>query len=316
VWAIATLLVIVLGTVGWFALSLNSSFNKAEKLSNENVFPDDADRPAASETGALNILLLGSDTRGELDDEIDDIRGQRSDTIMVAHISSDRESVQVMSIMRDNWVEIPGHGYNKINAAMAFGGIPLVIQTVEGIIDSRIDHVAIIDFEGFKGLTDALGGVTVDNPREFTSRHGKTHFAQGTIELNGTEALEFVRERYAFPDGDYSRVANQQLFVKAMVKEVLSRDTLTSPAKILDSVDAFAPYMKVDEGLSATALSSLGYSMRNLRADDMSFFTSPNLGTGREGSASVVKPDWDELAKVAEAFKSDTLGEYLKTSEQ
>jgi hypothetical protein len=74
--------------------------------------------------------------------------------------------------------------------------------------------------------------------------------------------------------------------------------------------------MKVDEGLSATALSSLGYSMRNLRADDMSFFTSPNLGTGREGSASVVKPDWDELAKVAEAFKSDTLGEYLKNSEQ
>src|SRR5690606_401872 len=105
-----------------------------------------------------------------------------------------------MSIMRDNWVNIQGHGEAKINAAVAYGGIPLAVNTVENFIDARIDHVALIDFESFKGLTDAVGGVTVNNTIAFDSINGGHgfSFAQGEITLNGDEALAFVRERYAF----------------------------------------------------------------------------------------------------------------------
>lgn len=315
-WTVVAVILIGGGAAAWYGFTLNNSFNKAEKIAPEEIFPEETDRPAEVERpegasdDAQNILLLGSDTRGEVGDDLEDIRGQRSDTIMVVHIPADRDNVQVMSIMRDNWVEIPGHGMNKINAAMSLGGVPLLVQTVEGIIDVRIDHVAIVDFEGFKGMTDALGGVTINNPRAFSSR-GAT-FPEGEITLNGEDALKFVRDRYSFADGDYTRVANQQLYIKGVVSKLMSRDTLTSPGKIADVVDEIAPYLTIDAGMDTGYIAKLGLSMRDVRGDNISFFTSPTLGTGREGAQSVVRPDWDELAIVAEHFRTDTLDEYAE----
>ena len=280
-----------------------------EAQAEETNRPAPAERPADAKHDAQNILLLGSDTRGDIGDDIDDIKGTRSDVIMVAHIPANRESVQVISFMRDNWVEIPGHGMNKINAALALGGVPLVVETVEGIIDTRIDHVAVVDFDGFKGLTDALGGVDLYNPTAFDSRHGR-YFEAGDITLNGEDALAFVRERYAFADGDYSRAANQQRYLKAVMSAVLSKDTLLNPAKLTSSVEALAPYLTVDDGLSTTYLASLGATMPNIRAEDITFFTSPTLGTGMVGKASVVHPDWDELEVIAQHFRNDTLSEF------
>src|SRR5690606_3044864 len=126
-------------------------------------------------------------TRGTGDG--DELRG-RADTIMVVHVPADHETVQVMSIMRDNWVPIPGRGEAKVNAAMAWGGMPLMVETVESLIDTRIDHVAVIDFESFKGLTEAVGGVTVDNPRSFRAVSGQ-RFEEGEITLIGDDALAF-----------------------------------------------------------------------------------------------------------------------------
>lgn len=315
IWTLVGLFVAGGVTAAVFALKLNNSFNQAEKIAPEEAFPEESSRPIPVERPAdtkhdpVNILLLGSDTRGEVGGDLDSIRGQRSDVIMVAHIPADRQSVQVMSIMRDNWVEIPGHGKNKINGALSLGGVPLVVQTIEGIIDTRIDHVAIIDFDGFEGLTNALGGVTINNPTDFNARG--THFAVGDITLNGDEALKFVRERYAFVDGDYTRAANQQRYLKGVLSTFLSKDTLLNPLKINAAVESFAPYLTVDEGLSASYLIKLGTSMPGIRSDDISFFTSPTLGTGREGKQSVVVPDWDELAVIAQHFRESSLDEYL-----
>lgn len=297
-----TLIVVALVVVGVYAWNLWASFDKADKL--DSAFPT-GDRPAAV-AGAQTVLLLGSDSRGAEDG---DEPSGRSDTIMVVHIPADHADISIMSIMRDNWVEIPGHGEAKINAAMAYGGIPLVVETVELFIATRIDHVAIIDFESFAGLADALGGVTVDNPQEFTAVSGET-FAEGEVTLRGQDALAYVRERKAFPDGDYRRAANQQRFLKGLLSEVLSADTLLNPFRVSDLVSTVSPHLTVDAGVDAGYLLGTFWKARGIRAGDVHFFTSPTLGTGWRGGQSVVLPDRDELEKVRQAITDGTLAEY------
>ncbi len=313
---LGVLAVIVAAVVGTYAFTLSRTFDdRTETI--EEAFPDETSRPPAAVTEGTdavsqNILLLGSDTRGAVDEDIDELRGQRSDAIMVLHIPADRKRAYVMSIMRDSWVEIPGRGEAKVNAALSLGGVPLVVQTVESLISARIDHVAIIDFEGFKGLTDALGGVEVDNPIPFSPRHLEgAYFPQGKVDLNGEEALAFVRERYAFADGDFQRARNQQIYLKAVMGKLLSRDTLTDPAKIGATVSAISPYLKVDGALDSRYVAGLGFELRSLRSDDITFFTAPTAGTGTSPDGqSIVNLDFDELATVQEAFRTDTLQNY------
>lgn len=291
-------------TGGIYVLVLLSSFSKVTTI--PDAFPEEVDRPAVIE-GAQTILLLGSDSRAT-----GAATSARADTIMVVHVPADRRTVQVMSIMRDNWVSIPGHGEAKINAAMAYGGIPLMVQTVENILDARIDHVAVTDFESFKGLTTAVGGVTIENPRAFTAVTG-AYFPNGEITLEGADALAFVRERKAFERGDYDRAANQQLLVKGLVSKLLSAETRTNPARISEIVDTLSPYLSVDAGFDAPYVVALGTSLVSLKRSDIRFFTSPTLGTGREQGQSIVKPDWDGLARVSAAITDGTLDQYEPT---
>ncbi|HYI33698.1 MAG TPA: LCP family protein [Glaciibacter sp.] len=304
------------GSVALYAWSLAQAWdNKTEKIA--DAFPSDDTRPpvAAPATGQnqpQNILLLGSDTRGSVGDSIAGLSGQRSDSIMVAHIPADRSAVYVMSVMRDSWVEIPGHGYAKINAALSLGGVPLAVQTIEGMLGARMDHVAVIDFNGFVGVTDALGGVSIDNPIAFQSSHLKGHFyPQGPQNMNGEEALAFVRERYAFSDGDFQRVRNQRQFIKAVMSTILTPETLTSPKRVTDLVGAIAPHLAVDEGLNSGYVAKLGSEIRNVRVDNVTFFGAPTDGTGTSPDGqSIVNVDWDEIAKLKEAFASDQLHLY------
>ncbi|MFC3299529.1 LytR family transcriptional regulator [Arthrobacter agilis] len=315
------LVVVAALVAGGYIFSLAQSFNQNSQTI-ETAFPAEDSRPtvAPEAEGAVNILLLGSDSRAT-PEELGDVDAaepsdSRSDTMMLMHIPADRQDIQVMSIMRDTWTDIPGHGEAKINAAMALGGVPLVVETVEGLFDTRVDHVASIDFEGFKGLTEALGGVEVNNPVAFQSRGSQgENFDQGPITLEGDSALKFVRERYAFSDGDYQRVKNQQLFVKAVISKVLTAGTLTDPQKVYQVVNQVSPYVAVDSTLDASSVGSLALSLRSVRGSDMEFFTLPNLGTGTsaDGQSIVVKDD-AAIAQVAEALQSDTLGDYLSSN--
>ena len=295
-----------------------SSYNEIERVS---IAQDpELERPAETavkpgSNAPVNILLLGSDSRETTDPtaSAEDLSGFRSDAIMVAQISPDRRHVTVMSIMRDNWVSIQGVGEAKINAAVAYGGLPLAVNTVENFIGARIDHIALIDFESFTGLTDAVGGVTVDNEVAYEDGTGRS-FPQGEITLDGEEALAFVRERYAFSDGDYQRARNQQAYLQGLTRKLFSRETLSSPGRLVDTFQALKPYLILDEGLSLPTAVSLGFELRDLRSDGITFFTSPTLGTGTSADGqSIVLPDWEALAAVQAAFRDGTLDEYAAT---
>lgn len=300
-----------------FAL-LSNSYNEVRRLS---IHQDPSlTRPAAaaevSGTQApLNILLLGSDSRESTDPfaSAEDLTGFRSDAIIVAQVSPDRKDVTIVSIMRDNWVPIQGFGEAKINAAFSLGGLPLAVNTVENFIGARIDHVALVDFQSFKGLTNAVGGVTVHNTQAFTAQNGGGGyaFAEGDITLDGQQALSFVWERYAFADGDYQRARNQQAYLQGLMKQVLSTGTLTSVSTLMDTFNALKPYLILDEGLDLPAAVRLGFEMRDVRADSIEFFTSPTLGTGTSGDGqSIVLPNWPEIANMQTAFQTGTLHEF------
>ncbi|MEV8182949.1 LCP family protein [Specibacter sp. NPDC078692] len=298
---------------GVFVVNLANSFNsQTQKIA--QAFPEESTRPVKATEGpaskAQNILVLGSDSRAASVDMASEgeASDQRSDTMMWVHIPGDGKNIVMMSIMRDTWVDIPGHGQAKINAAMAYGGVPLVVQTLEGLFKSRLDHVAIVDFEGFKAITDSLGGVKVNVPMAFTTGNKQHTFNAGPQVLNGDQALAFVRERYAFSDGDYQRVRNQQLFLKSVMNTALTPATLTNPGKISDLVSQVSPFVSVDEGLDAAAMASMAVSLRDVRGSNVLSFTLPNLGTGTsaDGQSIVIKDD-AAIAAIADALASDTL---------
>lgn len=309
---VVLLIIVILGVlgIGLYVWNVGRSFDKnANHLSDEQVFGKKKDDKGNK--GGTNILLLGSDEPMDKVD-VNDSRGLRSDTIMVMHLPEDGSKVQVMSIPRDSYVDIEGHGKSKINAALSYGGLPLAVSTVSDFIGTDLDHVAIIDFEGFKALTDSLGGVTVNSEQEF-EQNGHT-FTKGENVLNGDEALTFVRERKKFKDGDFQRARNQQAFIKGLTSEIISADTLSNPKKIQDMVKDFAPYMYVDSGLDAQYISATAFGMRDVRPGDIEFFTSPTAGVGTAGGQSIVNVDQDELKKVQDAFKNDTLGDYVQNA--
>ncbi|WEO78001.1 LCP family protein [Cryobacterium sp. SO2] len=305
---VALVAAVTITAVVW---TITSAYQSVERF--QLAFPPDAERPpltTGDAAGALNFLLLGSDSRGASGSAAD-LTGQHSDTIVILHIPADRSALSVMSIPRDSWLEVPGHGETSISAALSLGGVPLTVQTVEGVIGVRVDHVAVVDFAGFEGLTDALGGVDVNNPIAFDSYYLEGHaFPAGTQHLDGTEALAFARERAAFTDGDFQRVRNQQLLIRALLDGVMQQETLTNPAKMVDVVGAITPHLAIDEKLTSGDLVALGVALREVRADDVEFFLIPTNGTGSGTTTEghpIVNIDWAAVPALQEAFRTDAL---------
>lgn len=306
--AIIAIVGIVVGWVLWASQATMDSFDESEVITES--FPDDEFRPVPGVEGSVTILLLGSDTRGQIT-SLADAAGDRSDAMILVRISGDREHVTMMSIMRDSWVTIPGVGDNKINAALALGGVPLAVRTVEELVGVRVDHVAVVDFAGFAALTDALGGVTVDNQRAFSpSELPGASFARGEITLNGDEALAYVRERSAFASGDFQRVANQQAFLKGLLGTLLNRGALANPSETKRLVDSLSPFIARDPNLTSEIILGIANSLKGISSDSVSSFTMPTTGTGTIAGQSVVVVDFDELAKVTAHLVDDTIHTY------
>lgn len=280
-----------------------------DNLSRTDAFSQLAERPEKPVEGTLNVLLLGSDSR-----DPDGAAGgpYRADTIMLMHVPSDRQEAYFISIPRDLWVPIPptpdgsaGGREAKINAATAFGGVPLMVQTVEAYTGVRLDHVVLVDFGGFVEVTDALGGVEMEIKQTITSIHPpRRTFPEGRNLLTGEEALDYIRQRYQFPDGDFTRMRNQQQFLRAMMDRAVSSGTLSDPVKLNTFLQTVTQTLTVDEDFS---LLSVAWQLRHLRGDDLHFLTSPHNGAGRVGSESVVLSDDAGAAELYQAIREDRM---------
>jgi LCP family protein required for cell wall assembly len=196
---------------------------------------------------------------------------------------------------------------NKINASYAFGGPPLLIQTVEQLTQVRIDHYVAIDFDGIIQVTDDLGGVDVVVAEK--SSNGPYTFPAGVNHLNGDQARWYLGQRHGLPGGDFDRVRRQQQYLKAMFGQLFSSDTFTDPARLDRAMIAVTSAVSIDDGLSNGDLLSLAYSLRNVSPGDVEFFTAPVLGTGMEGAASVVYLDEVSGERMWSYLRTDSLGQ-------
>ncbi|WP_199732031.1 LCP family protein [Cellulomonas triticagri] len=263
----------------------------------------------------MNLLLLGSDSRISAGDPSQWQAGaQRTDTIMLVHLPADGEAAYVMSIPRDSWVDVPGHGQAKINAAFSYGGAPLMIQTVEQLTGVRIDHFAIADFESFVAITDAMGGVRITLDTDLTV--GGTTVPAGKHQLlSGEQALRWVRERKTLARGDFDRVQRQQAWIRAMVARMRNEGTLSNPVKSVPFLRAVGDSVATDPGLDDGVMSQLQNMARNLGSNDIAFFTVPTNGTGRspDGAQSIVVLDQPALDELMTSVRDDAVDAFLAT---
>jgi polyisoprenyl-teichoic acid--peptidoglycan teichoic acid transferase len=264
-------------------------------------------RPTADPdaTGAMNFVLLGSDSR-----DPGDAGAGRSDSIMVVHLNKAHDQAYITSFPRDMWVDIPGHGKGKINAAFAYGGTQLMVQTLESLLGTRMDHVVMVDFEGFIKLTESLGGVTVKNKTAFSS-HG-FDYPKGQITIAGEQALWFVRERHSLPGGDLDRAENQRNVIKAIVAKGLSPEIVANPTAFTAFISGVAEHVTVDSSLSDQIIRDLALSLR-LTASDIQLLQAPlsGFGTSPDGQ-SIDLVNQAQLEALGKAMKKDTMAAYVE----
>jgi LCP family protein required for cell wall assembly len=251
--------------------------------------------------GAMTILVAGVDRREGLTKEqqkaakLGHEPGERSDTMLLVHVSRDHDSVSVVSLPRDSYVTIPGHRSNgsegakgtrvparpgKLTWAYQFGGPDLTVSTIKQATGVSIDHYVEVNFYGFVRMVDALGGVDVCTEQAIDDRKSGLRLPAGKSHVDGLKALAFARARYSLTGGsDLGRIDRQQQFIASMMKQALSTKTLGDPVKSTRFLNASLKSLRVDEKL-ADNLPGLADQMKNLSTDDLTFAKVPLSNPG------------------------------------
>ncbi|GAA3259892.1 LCP family protein [Nonomuraea helvata] len=269
------------------SLGAYAYYRRIEGGIDREVIDVGASRPP--ETGALNVLLVGSDSR-EGDNKkygphLKEI-GERTDTIMLLHISPNRDKATMISFPRDSMVMIPEcrsrtgavlpGSLRQINAAFNEGGINCTIKTLESLTNIKINHFVKVDFTGFKGIIDAIGGIEICLPKAVNDPKSKLVLGPGKHVVNGEQALGYVRTRYALGDGsDLSRIQRQQVFLTKVLEAVTSGGLLTNPVKLNAFLEAAAAAVTVDSGLTLDRMLDIANSVKGLTAKELKGITVP-----------------------------------------
>ena len=321
----AVLTATVVGAYGW---NLNSKLDNIQRA--DDTVLDKGTRPTKVKKEAVNILLMGADNPNQrenkptvaelLADGEWDPGAYRSDSMMVVHLPADRKSAYVVSVPRDSYVPIYDgegikHGKNKINEAFSQYGPFGTLRTLEKLGDLRIDHMAVIDFEGFRDLTTAVGGVDVYVPEAFYDSKQKVEWKQGTNHLEGVKALQYVRTRHGLANGDFDRVDRQQNFLRALMGKVLADGTIGNPVKFTDTLEAITKNLTVDASWKSGDIRSLALSLRNLDSKKVRFMTLPldHYETVPDaGSVNIIAAE--RARELWDAVETDKVGRYLRAN--
>lgn len=330
--ATVVILFLLATAAGAYGLYLNSLLGGVTYLPESGAPPEET-RPEPTETGALTILLAGADNGPGADiaksmaaDEwpVDE---HRSDTIMVLHLPEDRKKAYLLSIPRDSYVRIYNGdgepvGRDKINSAFSQYGPPGYVSTVEHLVGIRMDHLAIIDWAGFKDIVDALGGVTVYVP-ETTEPDPKLDdivFEKGYNEFDGETALKYVRSRANFALQDIGRIDRQQNFLRAVIEKIDDTGMFTDVNAFSQTFKAIADNLTVDAEWDSGELRNLAWSVRNLQSKDLKAMSAPldeqDPFPTIDGVGSAVRLDVKAIRELFEAMKDDEAGDYLRDHDE
>jgi LCP family protein required for cell wall assembly len=250
-------------------------------------------------SGPLNILVAGVDIRAgltrrqQLRLHVGRAVSHNSDTLMVVHIPANHSYVEVVSLPRDSWVNIPGHGMNKINAAFGLGGPRLMVRTVEAATGLTINDYAEVNFLGFVRIINAIGGVDICLPYAVDDPYSGLHMAAGAHHVDGITALEFARDRHSFAASDLSRIDDQQQLMATLLNHAVSAGTLSDPFRLRRLLSSVTAAIRVDDGFNITGLAN---ELRGIRPGDVTFATVPlaNLNYQTPDGQSAVQ--WDDSA--------------------
>jgi LCP family protein required for cell wall assembly len=295
---------LVLAYLGFYIVL---GFHAASSL---NKMPASAN-VALADTAGTNWLLVGSDSReGLTEAERKELRtgrdegSERTDTIMVIHVD-DSGKPTLVSLPRDSYVTIPAHialdgssiedRKNKINTAYGKGGAPLLVETVERNTGLHIDHYMQVGFKGIRDITNAVGGVNMCVAADVTDKNSGLNLLAGCQELNGKDALAYVRMRYADPKGDLGRVERQQQFLSSVMKKVATAPVLLNPISMWRLVDAGTASVNVGESDSIMEIGKLARAMRGLSNGSGTLITVPvsDPDANTAAGSSVI---WDDEA--------------------
>ncbi len=318
-YALAFIILLAAAGVGGVYVYANYRFNQIKKIHAKHLVAT----PAAPGK-PFNLLLVGSDSRAFVSNSTQvkafgdegDAGGQRSDVTMVARFDPAAKTVTVLSIPRDLWVDIPGNdsgisGMNRINAAYD-GGPDLLIQTIEQDLGIPINHYVAVDFPGFSGMVDALGGVTMDFPTPVKDQYtGLNVSTTGCQVVNGTTALELVRSRHLYYknsngyweyDGlsDFSRIQRQDAFFRAVLAKINS--SITNPLAINSFIGAAVGNLTIDDTLSQGDLLHIADVFRGLPASHLVTETLPTVSYTSSGGAAALKVAQPYAQNVINAF--------------
>lgn len=257
--------------------------------------PTKPEPPDGSGSVAVDILLLGTDRRSSTPTTGTDAAtpvwlpgAQRTDTMMLVHISADRSRATLVSLPRDSWVEVPGHGMHKLNAAFSLAGPSLAVATVEQLTGIRVDHLAVVDHQGLASLVDVVGGVDVSVPATVRDTANDVTWPRGSHHLDGPGTLLFVRQRYGLPGGDFDRIERQHQVLRSLMASLQDSARSLDVPQLKDLLDAVVTHVTVDSGWRAADMMRLVLDLRHLDEDGVRFLTAPVQGTGWEGDQSVV----------------------------
>jgi LCP family protein required for cell wall assembly len=254
-------------------------------------------------SGPLNIVVAGLDERAGLTARqqaqlhVGRNQGETdTDTLMVMHVPASHRSVQIISLPRDSWVNIPGHGMDKINSALSLGGPQLMVQTIEQATGLTINDYVEINFLGFVKVIDALGGVNVCLPYAVDDSYSGLHMTAGMHHVDGITALEYARDRHSFATSDLARIQDQQQLISTALGEGIKSGMLANPARLESFLSATSAAIRVDQGFNVVSLAD---ELRGISTSNVTFSTVPLANTNYITPTGESAVRWNSSAAAA-----------------